>query len=133
MSFELYVQCFEQGESSSFPRDVVDRVFTPVVIRRSPESIDIQYGALNSSTIYMAAEGDLSDFMVHRPCGDRRLFQALLEILRSGALVLYWPGGPPLIGRPETADQLPPDLVHALGKPIVVESPEAIMTAIEQS
>jgi hypothetical protein len=134
MSFELFVQCFDHGEFGSFPREIVERLFGPFVIRRDSEWIDIEYDAQNSATIYMSADAGLDGFMVHRPCGDRRLYEALLAILRSGNLVMYWPGdGPALIGQPETARHLPQDLIDTLGEPVVVGSPDEIKTAIAGS
>jgi hypothetical protein len=61
-----------------------------------------------------------------------RLWEALLTVLRLGPAVLYFPGdAPPLVASFAAGDQLPTDMVEAMGRPWVVMSAEEIVRVIK--
>ena len=57
-----------------------------------------------------------------RPCAHPKLWDALASLLRMGHIVIFWPGGPPVVANDEIAAVLPNDVVDALGKPKSVQS-----------
>ena len=70
-------------------------------------------------------------FTVHRPCSDQRLWDALVSLLASGDVVLYFPGGrAPLGARSTVTHHLPASLIEALGQPAVVTSGREIQQEI---
>jgi hypothetical protein len=71
---------------------------------------------------------------VFRPCGDLRLWDALLAILRLGPLALYFPGDtPPLMASESAGEHLPADMVQAMGRPRVVRSGREIVEIIKHA
>ena len=48
-------------------------------------------------------------------------------------MMLYWPGGGPLVGSEEEAAEFPLELAESLGRPRAVSSAQEIMEAIRQS
>ena len=99
MSFEVYVQCFGENESTGIPRAVVRSLFPIIPAESKPDFWRVRYDAQNSCHISVTAlpsnKEMLKSFCVERPCGDSRLWEALITVLRMGSIVMFWPGGPP--------------------------------------
>lgn len=74
----------------------------------------------------------ITSLYVDRPCGDLRLWQSVLAILKMGPVMLYWPGGGPLVAG-DSAAEFPAEIAESLGQPKPVNSAEQIMEAIRQS
>ena len=69
--------------------------------------------------------------MISRPCADIRLWNALAEILRLGNAVLFFPGGQhPLIAAPSVKQHLPPDMIEALGEPLIISTGAEILKQV---
>ena len=65
-------------------------------------SCEISVGPLSTDPSLVTA------IVVRRPCGDLRLWEALLEVMKLGHTVLYFPGdSPPLVTNLEVGDHLP--------------------------
>ena len=133
MSFELFVQYFDRGEPAGVPRYAVRPLFPVVEAESEPDYWFVRYDDLNSCHIGVTPLGSdptlVESLCVLRPCGDPRLWDTLLVILRLGPAVLYFPGdGPPLVA----SEQLPAGLVESLGQPRVVRFGQEIAIAIEQ-
>lgn len=138
MSFEVYVQFFEVGGPACVPRTSIRSLFPVDEARSEPDSWAVVYDSANSCRIgIFPSESDSNDmegFCVSRPCGDLRLWVALLDVLRLGPGVLYFPGcDAPLVASPAAGEQLPADLVEALGPFRVVSSAEEILHIIEDA
>jgi len=70
--------------------------------------------------------------LVHRPCGDHRLWDSLASILALGDVVLFFPGAQALlVAHSGVAQHLPPDMFEAFGQPVVVTSGNEILHAIQ--
>lgn len=141
MSFEVYLQCFA-GERSAGGRPGISRsavrALFPVVEKSSePDYWSVHYDPANSCDISVtpAQSNDelITALCVHRPCGDVRFWKSVLTILRMGPVMLYWPGGGPLIANELAADEIPQELVEWLGHAKCVQSAEEIMGAIRES
>ena len=73
----------------------------------------------------------VDSFSVSRPGADPRLYEALFAVLQVPGCVLIVPGDcPPLTGHPETASNLPPDMIESLGAPVLLQSSTEIPARI---
>jgi hypothetical protein len=138
LSFEVFVQCFEGGKPAGIPRADVRSLFPVEESRSEPDYWSVYYDDLNSCHISvspLAADPQLLEALcVFRPCGDRRLWEALLAVLRLGSVALYFPGdAPPLVASEVAGEQLPVEMVEAMGQPRVVSSAEEIIEIIKSA
>ena len=136
MSFEVYVQCFKNGEPAGGPRDLVRAVFGEFLTETETSYWTLRYDATNSCDIAVDALHDdeslVHHLCVHRPCGDMRLWDALAAILKLGTVVLYFPGdGPPLVAASSVAEHLPADLLEPLGTPACAATGDEILRHID--
>jgi hypothetical protein len=124
MSFDVFVQCCGETAKSGLPRERVRSLFPVSEKDSDQERWVVKCGEDDSADVYVDAEGTISDFMVNRPAGDVRFWEALLTVLRMGSVVMYWPGSPPLLALKSNVEPLPPDFTAALGEPVFVERAE---------
>lgn len=139
MSFEVYLQCFDNCEPAGIARRTLHGLFAEGSLNDSEQdSWRLKYDALNSCDLHLTALESNPDLVhavgVHRPCGDLRLWQALFELMKHGHWVLYWPGdSPPLTLVATTKEHLPESMLEALGIPIAVRDVEEIRERIKNS
>lgn len=137
MGFEVYLQCFGETERSGISRSVVRSLFPIFEQGSEPNYWQVQYDAKNSCHIGVTAlEGSqetLEALYVDRPCADPRLWAALFSILRMGSVVMFWPGGPPILAAGAAIAGLPQDMIDSLGKPKFVRSPEELFGTLRDS
>src|SRR6476469_9528051 len=112
MSFDVYLQSFHRGEFAGIPRQRLRDVFGAHLTETEPDYWQVRYDDANSCDLDLTAhDTDASmvrGFTVHRPCADRRLWDALASILALGDLVLYFPGGrAPLVAHSTVTQHLP--------------------------
>jgi len=136
MSFDVFLQSFHAGKPSAVPVAEIRRAFgSEFLDEREPNWWHLRYDDLNASTIFLSAVKKGTDAIggvcVGRPCGDHRLWESLLELMRTARMVMLIPGGShPLIAHPFVASDLPCDLLEKLGEPAVVETVEQILEHI---
>lgn len=138
MSFEVFVQCFEGGGPAGIPLAAVRTLFPIVEAESVAGEWAVRYDELNSCRISVTRLQSNPALMealcVWRPCVDSRLWDALFEVLRLGPAALYFPGNAaPLVASEAAGEQLPADMVEALGRPRAVRSGQEIIEAIEQA
>ena len=138
MSFAVFLQCFERGEPSGVPRAAIRPLFPVDEADSEPDDWAVRYDDLNSCRVGVTALASdptlVESLCVYRPCGDPRLWEALLAILRLGPVALYFPGNaPPLVANEAAGDELPADMVRAMGRPRVVQSGQEIVEIIRHA
>jgi hypothetical protein len=136
MSFEIYIQCFKDGEESAgLSRKKIRAAFGPFVTETEPGFWQLKYDPSNSCEVLLAAKGQMvTGFTVLRPCEDARLWESLIEILKLGNVVLYFPGeGCPLVADESVIPHLPADMVETLGRPKCIKHGAEIQQAIKDS
>jgi hypothetical protein len=106
--------------------------------RSEADYFSVSYDDLNSCHVDISPQASdplmLNWLCVSRPCSDLRLWSALLAVMRLGSVVLYFPGGaPPLVANQWAGEQLPAEMVEALGRPRIVSSAEEILEAIKHA
>jgi hypothetical protein len=136
MSMEVYIQCFKDGAPSGVPRDKVRAAFGQFLTETEPRFWSVRYDDENGCDVAVdACEDDASlvySLCIERPCGDKRLWDALAAILKLGTVVLYFPGGAsPLVAVESVVGHLPPDMVESLGTPVCIQTGDEIVRHID--
>lgn len=137
MSFDLYISFFEHGEPRGVPITAVRAAFGGFLSEGDGDEWRVDYGGICFSHVYVTSDDGgqmLSSLSVNRPVKDPRLWVSLLEVLRLGNGVLYYPGGSAgLVGSEATIEHLPEGMADALGGVRCVQQPEEIVEQIEGS
>jgi hypothetical protein len=132
MSFDVFVQCFGETAQTGLPREHVRSLFP--IVAAEPERWAVRYDDQNSSDIYVDEDAEpFTNFMVNRPCGDMRLWAALLAVLQMGQVLMLWPGSPPILARGANVVGLPEGMIDGLGEPIFVSEPEQFIELLKIS
>jgi hypothetical protein len=136
MSFDVFLQCFG-GDPTGVSRFAVRALF-PIVEEGSEENgWSVCYDRANSCRIRVIPARSnrelITSLSVNRPCGDVRFWESVLAILRMGPMMLYWPGGGPLVGSEARVAEFPEEIAESLGQPLCVGSAQEIMDAIRES
>jgi hypothetical protein len=134
MSFDLFVQCFENGKDAQLPAVLVLDAFRPFVKGRDEFCLTVGTG---QDVCYVYVEQDaeqIEGFSINRPIDDEQVNQALVALLQKANLAILVPGDcPPLVGRAETVAHIPSDVVEALGQPKVIASASELVRCIRES
>jgi hypothetical protein len=137
MGFEVFLQCFGASEQSGISRAAVRSLFPIVEAESKPDYWRVRYDDKNSCHISVKPLPSdtqvLKSLYVERPCGDLRLWAGLLAVLRMGSVVIFWPGGPPVVADHELAAGLPQDLADAMGPAKSVSSVEQLLRLVQDS
>jgi len=124
MSFDVFLQCHEFGSSAGIPRAAVRRLFPVDEARSGPDYWHVEYDKRNTCTIDLGTlesnEELLQSICLNRPCEVVAFWEGVMEVLRLGNVVLYFPGCPcPLVASGSVGHHLPVDLIESLGRPQV--------------
>jgi hypothetical protein len=137
MSFDLYFQPIVHGEPLKISRTELRSLFPVIEKESEPDYWTIRYDPLNTCHIGVTtstSDSDLlSSFYVERPCGDLRLWEAFFRVLSWGPIVLYFPGGPPIVASAEIEAALPKEVIGSLGKPRFIHSATDILKIVCES
>ena len=135
MSFDLFVNRFQDGEAAPFQSLVLVRAIAPFVVETTPKWFELRFADEDGCTIFADTNSDEIDgFNVNRPCSNAKLYEALFAVLKTPGMVLIVPSDcPPLIGLAETASHLPQDMVDALGSPVLLRSASEILGRIRDA
>jgi hypothetical protein len=137
MGFEVYVQCFGESEWTGISRVAVRSLFPVIEEESEPDYWRIRYDDKNSCDIGVTAVASnkemLKSLFVDRPCGDLRLWEALISVLRMGSVVIFWPGGPPVVSDDGVGSNLPKDMTDAIGPARSVCSAEDLLRLLRES
>ncbi|HEY3297762.1 MAG TPA: hypothetical protein VGK34_03820 [Armatimonadota bacterium] len=137
MSFEVYLQFFDNSEEAGVDSVSVREAFVPYSTMDKPDVLSICYDDRNSCDVFLDYLQDtslVSGLTISRPCQDNRLWDSLIAIMRQGNAILYFPGGEhPLVASPSAIPHLPTDMVEALGNPFVVENAGELLAAMRES
>jgi hypothetical protein len=135
VSFDVYVQAFDEGEPAGISRDGVRNAFGAAFVSEpEPDRWKIRYDKQYSCDVFLSSRGTtmLEGFSINRPGGDMRLWDALALILTMGNVVFYFPGcKAPLVANVEVTRHLPRDLIATLGEPIVAGGGAEILREIQ--
>lgn len=139
MSVEVHLQRFERGEPSSECEAIILAMLSHVASDNESGCWHIAYDDLNNCDVYVSRDkadpSRVTGLTISRPCGDGRLWDSIYAILSSGPWVMYYPAsGPSLIVTDERhCDQLPVEMLEAVGPPRVVRSGTDIIGLVTES
>ncbi len=137
MSFEVFLACYHAGNPAGVPRSEIHDLFDAHVSAHSePDWWDLVYDWETTCSLSlqpMDGDNELIHWItVHRPCGDRRFWQFLLQLMTKGNVVLFFPGdSPPLVAKASVAAHMPAARIESLGQPVVVADPDEILMYIQ--
>lgn len=138
MSFEVYLQAFQDGQESGFAPAQVRSVLGRYLIEVEPDYWQVQFSATESSDLFLSSSGEdvslIHCISVHRPCNDARLWEALFSLLQVPGSIFYFPGCPaPLARDPSVAQSLPHELLEDLGQPQAAESAVQLFRLVQSA
>lgn len=131
MSIEVFVHFFGETEQAGISRSAVRSLFPVVEDTSERDFWRVHYDDLNSCDVMVSSipsdPESLASICVWRPCGDTRLWEALIQILEMGYIFLYWPDGPPMVASEAAFSSFPKELSDTLGPPEFVRTAEDIL------
>jgi hypothetical protein len=135
MSFEIFVQCFKDGQSDVVSCQQVRDAFSPFLTECDLFDWHLSYSKEDCCDVSLTFDDKdktlLRGFIVFRPCADERFWDAIASILKLGNLVLFMPADcPPFIGDSTVARHLPPDMLEGMGQPKCVTTGKEILNAL---
>jgi len=137
MSFEIFLKCCGETERLGLPRSALRSLFPVIEDESEADFWRVRYDSENQCAIGVSGVPSngkmLNSLYVDRPCGDLRLWEGLLSILRMGSVVIFWPGGPLVVADGAVVADLPRDIIESLGEPKVVNSAEALLRFVQES
>jgi hypothetical protein len=88
MSFDIFVQCFRDGEMAMFKRTVFEEIFGPFVVSREPKFGHVRFLDGSVADIYLD-DGDEQSSLMFNHCGGDAFFDALYQLTDRVKGVIY--------------------------------------------
>jgi len=136
IGFEDFLQCLKESEQTGISRAAVRSLFPIVEEDSEPDYCRVRYDDKNSCHIGGTAVASnkemLKSLFVERPHRDLRLWEGLIPVLRMGSVVIFWPGGPPVVANKTVAAKLPNDMTDAIGQPTTVRSGDDLLRLLRE-
>jgi hypothetical protein len=138
MSFQLYLQLFENKKPAGISQDSLRKAFAGMLIEIEEDYWQINFGSNQSSDLFLQFLPSNSELVhiisIDRPHQDQRLWQAIFELLAQPGMILYYPDGQaPLLRDLQTYSNVPDDLIASLGEPLVVSEASIVAAIIESA
>ena len=136
MSFDLYLQVFQSGKAGGIAPEIIRNAFGKYVIEIDEDFWQVQYGADESSDIFLQLLPDDSSrvhtISIHRPCRNIHLWQSVWLLLEIPGTIFYFQGcDAPLARDPRAGMAMPSEMRESLGDPVIVLSVLEISQVIE--
>jgi hypothetical protein len=136
MSFDLYLQTFQNGKPAGIPLQAIRSAFGKYVVELDEDFWQVQYSADESSDIFLQPlpddECSIHTISIHRPCKDIRLWDGLWRLLELSGAVFYYPGCvAPLARDSQAASHMPNSMRESLGDPVMASSVLEIFQTLE--
>jgi len=132
MSFDIWLDCFKEGDKDFFPTTILEKVFAPSHVGDDGTYWLLQFPDGVSCRVRIANEPMTAGFAINRPSGNG-LYDAIYEIMSRTQTVLSWSFGGAAVANPSVIPHLPPEMIQSVGVPTVVHSGDDIIKAIEAS
>ncbi|MGO9572644.1 MAG: hypothetical protein ACLP5H_34440 [Desulfomonilaceae bacterium] len=134
MGHAIFLQSHIQGGSQNITTSKVLACFSQFITYREDALIRLQFTETDSCTIFFdTTNPSIDNLMVSRPCGDKRLFQCIFQVMKLGNFVLFEPGIDRFIVlREEVIAHLPEGMAEALGEARIAANIESFIEAYEK-
>jgi hypothetical protein len=103
MSFDIFLQCFRNGEPEPIPREVFDAIFAPQdahshLREKDPGYIVVGYPDGSGGAVYCGGNKDGKDTsnMMFNHCGGEAFFNDMYELARRTRSIIFWPSENPI-------------------------------------
>jgi hypothetical protein len=137
VGFEVYVKCFGESEKTGISRTAVRALFPIVAEESQPDYWRVRYDDKNACHIGVISlpsdEKMLKSIVVERPCGEPKLWDALISVMKMGSVVLFWTGSPPLVSDGGAASTLPQEMTNVMGPAKPVNSADEILRLLREA
>jgi hypothetical protein len=137
VSFEVYLQCFANGEPAGVSRAALADLFAIDRVQRHNDEWEADYGDCGCDIMVVPLDQDdelIHQITIERPCQDMRLWESVYRTMTLGSVILYFPGDvAPLAVNDTVGGNMPQDLREALGEPVIISGPEEIVAYIESA
>lgn len=133
MSFELFLQQFQNSHAVNFSDELVQNLFLKYCVGKSWDNFILVYPDGSRSELGVVKDRPSAGLSVSRPPASLEFWRAVLSLLQQTPSCLYWPGGGPVIAQASVRDHLPPSMIKSLGEPLLVSTPEQIVEAVRNS
>jgi len=136
MSFDIYLQVFQDGKANGIGLEVLRDAVGKYVIEMDEDYWQVQYGLEESSDIFLQPmpgnPSSIHTISIHRPCRDLRLWESLWRLLGIAGTVLYYPScAAPLARDPMAGMSMPDEMRESLGDPLIVSSATELFHSID--
>lgn len=136
MSFDLYLQVFEDGRAAGVTPEIIRATFGQYLVEVEEDFWQVQYDVDESSDLFLQnVPGDtglIHSLSIHRPCRDIRLWEAVWRLLKMPGTIFYFPGcNAPLARDPAAVSAMPSEMRRSLGDPVVVHNALEIFESFE--
>ena len=137
MSFDIYVQWFDEGAEGLIPVSEVMNAFGEAVVESEPNWVRLAYGDDQESDLYLStAEGSdelICGVTVNRPCTAPAFWDAVYGLLAIGNAVFFCPGSVLYVRFESCVKHVPADMIDALGGVELVSSAGALVRVLDAS
>ena len=133
MSFDLFVQRFEKGVVATFPRSLLEEIFSRGAIQPNLPLERVKYADGSHAEIYASDRDDLRSFMLTH-FGGETIFERVVEFANRTGSIIYWPDDRPALAvtNPAVISHIPADCLKAIGPAHLVENHLALMDYISR-
>ena len=134
MSFQAWVQWFEEGHQATVPLAAVEAAFAGSVIGHEGAYWQLRHDSPGCCEVHVKSGTDdaVSCVTLSRPCGARALWDSVFALLSAGNGVCYWPGSALIVANADVAAHLAPEMRTVLGEPTVVQSGVTIAMQVDR-
>jgi len=128
MGVDIILQCFRDGESTTFPPAQIERSFGPYGTFHEPKVWVLRYpdGGLCELSMYITEQG-LEGFFVQRPPANPEFWKSLFDLMKQTPSCLFFTSGGLYFANPSVREHIPADVIEQSGEPIFVSTPEQFL------
>ena len=136
MSLDVFVEAYHDGAPAGVSREAARSAFRGFATEKDMTCWRVRYDEANFCDLLLSVDLDdptkISGFLISGPCADERLWEALVSVLKLGAVVLHFEGRAAFVGSTDAIPHLPKEMIEVLGEPRVVSAGSEITDAIEE-
>jgi hypothetical protein len=121
MSFDLFVQRFQNGEVATFPREAFEEIFGRDALDPKFPIEGVAYPDGSHAEIY-GNDADHLDSLMFTHFGGDRVFALIFELAERTGSVIYWPDEAPSLAVTDATviAHIPADCLRSIGPAEVV-------------